>query len=86
MEHTVNLMKTNKGLILSLLKVFAMFELRLMGDKEHLGVIAIRYINCKKETVLFLGNSTFEEMITNFLLYAILHHVSMSWIISPMMK
>ena len=38
-------MKKNKGLINSLLKVFALFELRLIGNKEHLGVIDIRCIN-----------------------------------------
>ena len=75
-------MKTNKGLILSFSKVFTMFELRLIGDKEHLNVIAIRCINCKKETGLFVGSSTFEEMITKFVVNAIFHHVGMSWIIS----
>ena len=53
MEHTENITKTNKGLISSLLKVFAMFDLHLIGDKEKLDVIAIRCINCKKETGLF---------------------------------
>ena len=46
-------MRTNNGLISSLLKVFAMFGLRLLGDKEKMDVIAIRCINCKIETVLF---------------------------------
>ena len=59
-----------------------MFELLLIGDKERLDVIAIRYINFKKETGLYSQNSTFEEMITKFVLNAILHHVGMSWIIS----
>ena len=49
-----------------------MLELRLMGDKEHLGVIDTRCINCKKEPGLFLGTSTFEEMITKFVLNEIL--------------
>ena len=48
MEHTENIIKTNKRLTLLLLKVFAMFELRLISDKEKLHVIAIRCINCKK--------------------------------------
>ena len=48
MEHTANIMKTNKGLISSLLKVFAMFELRLISNKEKLYVIDIRCINCKR--------------------------------------
>ena len=68
MEHTENIMKTNNGLINSLLKVFAIFELRLLSDKVKLNVISIRYINCKRETVLFLKNTTFEEMVTKFVL------------------
>ena len=34
MEHTTNIIKSNKGIIPSLLKVFSMFELRLIGDKS----------------------------------------------------
>ena len=45
-------------------------------------VIAIRCINCKRETGLFLKNTTFEEMIIKFVLNAILHHVDMLCIIS----
>ena len=82
MEHTANLMKTNKGLILSFLKVFAMFELGSTGEKEHMYVKATRCINCKKETGLFLVDSNFEEMIPKFVLNDILHHAGMSWIIS----
>ena len=35
MEHTANIMKTDKGLISSLLKVFAMFGLRLISAEEN---------------------------------------------------
>ena len=45
-------------------------------------VIYIRCINCKIETGLYLKNTTFDEIITNVLLVAILHHVGMPWIIS----
>ena len=48
MEHTTNIMKPNKGIIPSLLKEFAIFELLLIGDKEKLDAIAIMCINCKK--------------------------------------
>ena len=48
MEHTANIMTPNKGIINSLLKSFAMFELRLIGDREKLEVIYIRHINNKK--------------------------------------
>ena len=55
-----------------------MFELHLIGDKEKLDVIAIMCINCKKETDLYFKKATFEEIITKFVLNAILHHVGMS--------
>ena len=82
MGYTVNIIKPNKGMIPSLLKSFAMFELCLIGDKKKLGAIAIRYINCRKETGLYLRTSTFEEIITKFVLNSILHNVDMLWIIS----
>ena len=59
-----------------------MFELRLLSDKEKLDVISIRCINFKRETSLYLKDTTFDEMITKFVLNKILHHVGMSWIIS----
>ena len=58
-----------------------MFELRLIDDKEKLDIISIRCINFKKETGLYLQNSTFEAIITKFVLNAILNHVGMLWII-----
>ena len=58
-----------------------MFELRLFDDRDKVEVIAIRCINWKKITVLYLVNSTLEEMITKFVLNAILHYVGMSWIV-----
>ena len=60
MEHAANILKPNKGLINLLLKVFAMFELRLIGDRDKVYTIAIRCINCNKETGLYLGNLTLE--------------------------
>ena len=82
MEHTANIIETNNGIISSLLKVFAMFVLRLNYKEGKLDVISIRCINCKRETGLLLKNTTFYEMITRFVLNAILHHVGLSWIIS----
>ena len=81
MEHNVNILNPNKGLIPSLLNVFTMFELLLFDDIDNLGAIGIKYINCKKETILYLGTSTLEEMITKFVINAIFHHVGLSWII-----
>ena len=59
MEHNANIMCTNNGLILLLLKVFSMFELRLNFDREKLDIISIRCINCKREIGLYLKNTTF---------------------------
>ena len=58
-----------------------MFQLRLFDDKDEVEIIAIRCINCKKETGLYLRYSTFEEIITKYVLNAILNHVGLSWII-----
>ena len=59
-----------------------MFALRLSYDEEKLDVTSIGCIDCKIETGLFLKNTTFDEMITKFMLNAISHHVGILWIIS----
>ena len=51
MERTANILKPNKGLIPSLLKYFAMFQFRIIGDKYDVDSIAIMCINYKKKTV-----------------------------------
>ena len=48
MEHTANILKPKQGLTTSFLNIFAMFELRLIDDRNKVAVIAIRYIHCKK--------------------------------------
>ena len=55
--------------------------MRLIDDRDIVEDTAIRCINCKKETGIYLTTFTLEEMITNFVLNAILHHVGMLWII-----
>ena len=54
MEHTANILNLNKGIITSLLKVFAMFELLLVDDRDKVENIYIRCNNCQKETSLYL--------------------------------
>ena len=44
MEHTASIIKPNKGIITSLLRVFAIFVLRLIDDKYKLDAIDIKYI------------------------------------------
>ena len=58
-----------------------MFKLRLIDNRDKVEAIAIRCISCKKEAGLYLGTFTLEEIISKFVLNAILHHVGMSWII-----
>ena len=63
-----------------------MFQLRLFYDKHDeegnvTYAIAIRCINCNKDTGLYLKDTPIEEMITKFVLNSIPHNVSMSWII-----
>ena len=58
-----------------------MFELRLIYDRDKVDAIDIRCLNCKKETGSYLTTFTLEEMISKFVLNAILRHVGMSWII-----
>ena len=82
MEHTARIMG-EKGLISSLLKVFAIFELRFNYKESKLDVVSLRCIKCKKiDLFLKINSLLFDEMITKFELNTILHNVGMSWIIS----
>ena len=84
MEHTANKMEENNGLISSLLKMFAMFEIQLSYGDEKLDVFPIKCISCKRETGLNSKTNftwVYDEIVTKFLLNAMLHHVGMSWII-----
>ena len=60
-----------------------MFEIRLSYKEGILDVISLKCIKCKRETGLDLkiNSFVFDEIITKFVLNAILHHVGMSWII-----
>ena len=61
MEHTANKTKENNGLISSLLKMFAMFEIRLSYGDQDLDNFSIKCISCKIETGL--------DSKTNFIMY-----------------
>ena len=50
-------MKNNNRLISSLLKVFAMFEIRLSYEDEKLDVLSLKCLNCKIETGLYSETS-----------------------------
>ena len=53
MEHTENILNPKQGITTSLLKVFSMFELRLIDCRDKVDSIAIRCINCKKNRFIF---------------------------------
>ena len=62
-----------------------MFEIRLSCKDDDLDIVYLKCINCKKE--IGLNSETrftwvYDEVITKFVLNAMLHHVGMSWIIS----
>ena len=63
-----------------------MFQLHIFYDKHNesenvVEAIAIKFINCNKDTGLYLKDTTIEEIITKLVLNKILHHVGMWWII-----
>ena len=47
MEHDENILNPNKGQIPSLLRVFAMFDLRIFDNRDKAGAIAIKPVNSK---------------------------------------
>ena len=62
-----------------------MFEIRLSCGDDDLDIVSLKFINCKKETGLNTEtgfNWIYDEVVTQFVLNAMLHHVGMSWIIS----
>ena len=81
MEYTGNIMQDDMHIMSSLLKIFFMFEICLSyGDKDF-DTLCVKCINCKKETGL--NSETpftwfYDQVITKFVLNAMLHHVGMS--------
>ena len=85
MEYTGNIMQYDTHLTSSLLKMFSMFEIRLSYGDNDMDKVGLKCINCKKETGLTAETGFkdfYDEVITQFVLNAMLHHVGMSWIIS----
>ena len=80
-----SLMQDDTHLTSSLLKMFSMFEICLICGDDDLDKVCLKCVNCKKDTGLNAETGfkeIYDEVITQFLLNAMLHHVSMSWIIS----
>ena len=60
MEYTGNDMKNDTHLTLYLLKMFSMFEIRLIVEDVDLDSVSLKCINCKREAGLNT-KSSFEE-------------------------
>ena len=68
-------------LVSSLLKVFAMFEIHFSYEDEKLDIESLKCIDYNREIGLNSEASfpwVFDEVITKFLLNAILHRIGMS--------
>ena len=88
MEYTGDFMQDNNHLTSSLLKMFSMFEIRLSFGDDDLEEKKLKCINLKKEKGLNAETGFkdfYDEVITQFVLNVMLHHVGMSWIISAKM-
>ena len=62
-----------------------MFEIHLSCGDDNLDKVCLKCVNCKKEAGLNAKNcfkEFYDEVITQFVLNAMFHHVGMSWIIS----
>ena len=89
MELTENRIENDKNLLLSLLKGITMFKNKFWwnprGDylKQTVEKVAIRYSNCVKETMIYVDilDTTYQELITTFVMKKMLHHAGMLWII-----
>ena len=65
--------------------MFVMFEIGLSYEEKELDVFSIKCINCKRETGLNSETNftwVYDEIVTKFVLNAMLHHIAMSYIIS----
>ena len=77
MEYTGNLMQDDTHLTSSL----SMFEIRLSCGDDDLYIVSLKFIHCKQETGLNTETSfnwVYDEVITQFVLNAMLHHFVIS--------
>ena len=85
MEYNGNIMQDDTHLTSSLLKMFSLFEIRMSCGDNYLDIVSLKCINCKEETGLNAENGFnrfYDEVITQFVLNTMLHHIGMPWIIS----
>ena len=84
MDFTTDRIENDKKLLPSFLKLFSMFKIKcwysLRGvEKNTAEKIAIRCSNCGKEIIINVNimNTTYQDIITTFVLNKILHYVVM---------
>ena len=88
MKFSTDGIENNKNILPSLLNIFSMFKVKCLWNTreyeiKHTGIkFAIRYGNCGKETIIDVDivNTTYQDIITTFVLNKMLHHVGMLWI------
>ena len=88
MEFTADRINNYKILLRSLLNMFSRFKIRCWynqggDDQNTVENIAIRVSNCKELKMISMDkmNTTYQDIITSFVLNTMLHHVGMLWII-----
>ena len=93
MEYTEDKVENETTLLPSLLSIFSMLQIRCWYSKGHddqnkVEHFDIRCSNCGKETFLSMDNmnTKYKDIITTFLLNAVLQHVGMSQIIGTNKK
>ena len=85
MEFTADRIYNDKNMLPSLLKLFPMFKIKCWWNpreydlKQTVVKVAIRCSNGVKETMIDVDNinTTYQYLITNFVLNKMLHHVGM---------
>ena len=85
MDHTAVNMETQITLLPLLLKLFAIFKMRLWYDNKNseetvVDDICIRYSHCGKTTGLPVKNTNYKDMVTKFFSNKVLHIAGFSWI------
>ena len=88
MDYTVDKIQNEITLLTTFLKQISMSQMCFCYNKEpdeknDVKIIAIRCIHCGRETGLSMKNinTNYKDIITSFVLNALLHHFVMSWII-----
>ena len=87
MMHVENTMKEPSEIIQHLLKLFDMFNIRILYDKYNVpDSLGIKCIYCNKVPVYLLYNKIVKYAITFFVTNMVFQHVGIYWIIKSKEK